>query len=328
MSTVVAAWTKVIVDYAASRGLDVRRPDVDLSRPDERIPSHLDDAIWASAVARLGDDVGLQLAETSVSVSSFGMLGYLLRASATVGEALLRVHQYHRLAKDRARIELLWSPAGVTVVESPCPERGSWPRAIAECVLANYVHMARGWSGVRLTPLEVRFQHPRPRSARELERFFGCRVRFDAGENALVFTHETLAVPFVTAEPLLAQYLTAMASGRLEELRPEGGGVVDEVRLAITAELRGGGDEPSLSIGRVARRLGATPRSLQRRLRAEGVSYRELVDAVRHRRAIELVQRGIPSHDIADQLGFSEPRAFRRAFRRWTGILPSALRRA
>ncbi|MCW5801631.1 MAG: helix-turn-helix domain-containing protein [Deltaproteobacteria bacterium] len=97
---------------------------------------------------------------------------------------------------------------------------------------------------------------------------------------------------------------------------------------AITAELRGGGDEPSLSIGRVARRLGATPRSLQRRLRAEGVSYRELVDAVRHRRAIELVQRGIPSHDIADQLGFSEPRAFRRAFRRWTGILPSALRRA
>jgi len=70
-----------------------------------------------------------------------------------------------------------------------------------------------------------------------------------------------------------------------------------------------------------------TPRSLQRRLRDDGTSYRELVDTVRHLRAIDLMQRGLPISDVAESLGFSEARAFRRAFRRWTGLLPSAIPR-
>src|SRR5256885_3710520 len=98
MPTVVAAWTKVIVDYAASRGLDVAPPGLDLTRPDLRVPAEVDDAIWEAADTRLGDrDLGIHLAETSVSAASFGVVGYLVRASANVGEALARVHQYHRL---------------------------------------------------------------------------------------------------------------------------------------------------------------------------------------------------------------------------------------
>ncbi len=322
MPTVVAAWTKVIVDYAAERGLDVAPAGLDLSRPDLRVAADVDDAIWSAADKSLGDrDLGIHLAEHGVSAASFGIVGYLVRASANVGEAVARVHQYHRLIKDRGRVELRWSPTGITIIDSPEPERERWPRPIAELIMANYVNLARAWTGVRIVPLEVHFQHTRPKSTAELDRFFACKLRFDQPDNAVMLAHDVLALPFKTAEPILGEYLTSSANDRLAQLG--GNQFADEVRIAVADGLRTG----DLAIEVIARRLGTTPRSLQRRLRAENISYRELVDAVRHRRALELVQRGVAQDEIADALGFSEPRAFRRAFQRWTGgLLPSAIR--
>jgi AraC-like DNA-binding protein len=322
MPTVVAAWTKVIVDYAAARGVDVARPDADLSHHDLRVPAHLDDAIWQAADDALGDDdLGIHLAESGVSAASFGVVGYLVRASTTVGEALVRAQQFHRLVKDRGRLEIVASPAGATVIDAPEVDRAVWPRAIAELSIANYLHLARAWTGARIVPREVRFQHARPRDTRELERFFGCKLRFDQRDNALVLARDALALPFTTAEPALGSYLEATAAARLDQLPAPS--LVDEVRGAIDDELRNG----DVDIERVARRVGVTPRSLQRRLRDEGTSYRGLIDTIRHKRAVDLLQRGVPFGDIAERLGFSEARAFRRAFRRWTGLVPSAIAR-
>src|ERR1700704_799268 len=120
MPTVVAAWTKVIVDYAATRGVDVSRPDVDLSQRDRRVPAHLDEEIWQAADRALGDDdLGIHLAESGVSAASFGVVGYLLRASTTVGEALARAQQFPRLVKDRGRLELITTPSTATVIDAP-----------------------------------------------------------------------------------------------------------------------------------------------------------------------------------------------------------------
>jgi AraC-like DNA-binding protein len=322
MPTVVAAWTKVIVDYAAARGVDVSRPDVDLSHRDLRVPAHLDDAIWQAADAALGDDdLGVHLAESGVSAASFGVVGYLVRASTTVGEALVRAQQFHRLVKDRSRLELVASPGGTTVIDAPEIDRTPWPRPIAELIVANYVHLARTWTGARIVPREVRFQHARPADTRELERFFGCKLRFEQRDNAVVLAREVMALPFTTSEPVLVTYLESAAAARLEQLPAPS--LVDEVRGAIGDELRDG----EVDIERIARRVGVPPRSLQRRLRDEGTSYRELVDTIRHKRAIDLMQRGLSIGDIAEHLGFSEARAFRRAFRRWTGLQPSAVAR-
>ncbi|HEU4728528.1 MAG TPA: AraC family transcriptional regulator ligand-binding domain-containing protein [Kofleriaceae bacterium] len=322
MPTVVAAWTKVIVDYAAARGIDVTRPDVDLSHRDLRVPAHLDDAIWQAADDALGDDdLGIHIAESGISAESFGVVGYLVRASTTLGEALARAQEFHRLVKDRGRLEILASPAGAMVIDAPELERAQWPRPIAELTIANYLHLARAWTGARIVPREVRFQHARPRDTRELERFFGAKLRFDQRDNALVLPREVLALPFTTSEPALGAYLEASAAARLEQLPAPS--LIDEVRGAIDDEMRNG----DVDIERVARRIGVTPRSLQRRLRDEGTSYRELVDTIRHKRAVDLLSRGVPFGDIAERLGFSEARAFRRAFRRWTGLVPSAIAR-
>jgi len=324
MPTVVAAWTKVIVDYAADHGIDVSRPDVDLSHRDLRVPLHLDQAIWQAAERALGDDdLGIHLAESGVSAGSFGVVGYLVRASTTVGEGLVRAQQFHRLVKDRGRLELVATPsaATATVIDAPDPDQAMWSRAIAELSIANYVQLARTWTGKPFVPREVRFQHARPGDTRELDRFFGCKLRFGQRDNALVMSREALETPFTTSEPELGAYLESAAAARLAQLPAPS--LLDEVRAAIGDELRRG----DVDIERVARRVGVTPRSLQRRLRDDGTSYRELVDAIRHQRAIDLIRRGLPFGDIAEHLGFSEARAFRRAFRRWTGLVPSAIPR-
>src|SRR5262245_64810041 len=120
MPTVVAAWTRVIVDYAAAHGVDVGRPDVDLSHRDLRVPMHLDEAIWQAADRALGDDdLGIHIAESGVSAGSFGVVGYLVRASGTVGEALARAQQFHRLVKDRVRLELVVTSSTTTVIDTP-----------------------------------------------------------------------------------------------------------------------------------------------------------------------------------------------------------------
>jgi AraC-like DNA-binding protein len=96
-----------------------------------------------------------------------------------------------------------------------------------------------------------------------------------------------------------------------------------QVRAALAADLRGG---PTLE--GVAARLGVPPRSLQRRLAAEGTSYNGLLDQVRHELALRyLRQRELALVEVAFLLGFAEQSVFQRAFRRWTGTSPAEWRR-
>ena len=328
MPTVVAAWTRSIVEYAAARGVDLgdvmAAAGIDaatMERPDARIPADADDRIWQAAIERLADpDLGLHLAEGAISARSLGVVGYLTRSSATVGQALARARRFHRLIKDGGDLRLIPDESGITVSERP--HEGPWPRAIAETIVANYVTLARAWTGEQLIPLEVRFQHARPRSG-EHERIFGCPVRFGAPDNAVKFADDDLRRRLRTADSQLLAYLESWAEERLAALAPSRT-FADDVRLAVRDCLD---HEHSVEVGAVARRLGTSPRSLQRRLLEQGVTFRTLVDAIRRHRAAALLGADASISDVADRLGYSDARAFRRAFRRWTGQTPSTGKR-
>ncbi|HEX8642283.1 MAG TPA: helix-turn-helix transcriptional regulator [Allosphingosinicella sp.] len=90
--------------------------------------------------------------------------------------------------------------------------------------------------------------------------------------------------------------------------------------------------EPMLASGevgieRVARELGLSRQTLYRRLKAEGATFEELLDGVRKRLAVRLIKEGVAVKEAAWRLGFSDPAAFSRAFKRWTGSSPSAMPR-
>lgn len=85
----------------------------------------------------------------------------------------------------------------------------------------------------------------------------------------------------------------------------------------------------SARIDRVARAMGCSRQTLYRRLKAEGVTFEQVLDGLRHRRALKLVRgQGLSVKDAAYRLGFSDPAAFSRAFKRWTGKSPRDLRGA
>ena len=100
---------------------------------------------------------------------------------------------------------------------------------------------------------------------------------------------------------------------------------MDHVRRLLNEALRGG--DPGLST--VSKRLGLSVRSLQRKLKENGTSHQGLLDDLRHELSREyLLQSGMSVVDVAFLLGFSDPSAFHRAFRRWTGLTPREFKRA
>ena len=81
------------------------------------------------------------------------------------------------------------------------------------------------------------------------------------------------------------------------------------------------------NIDRVARELGLSRQTLYRRLKAEGVTFEQLLDELRHRLALKLLRdQHMSVKQAAWRLGFSDPAAFSRAFKRWTGTAPSFAR--
>jgi AraC-like DNA-binding protein len=315
----------MIIDYAYGCGLDplpvLSQFGVSMETfadHEARIDATVDAKIWDRFTLELGDpDLGVHLNERAVSTGSFGLAGYIARTSATLAEALAHSQRYQPLIKENSQFEVKWGERGATVVERLGRDIGPRPRSFAEASLCSYVTLARAWTGEPMTPVEVRFSYARPRDAGELERFFGCSLRFDQPATAVEFSRETLETPMLTADPEMLHYLQRWAALRLQALGDRD--VITDVRAAVHAELVGG----TLSIQRVARRLAVSTRTLQRQLGAGNTSFRDVVDAIRHQRAIELLRAGVGLDHIAEQLGFSDTRAFRRAFRRWTGQPPS-----
>jgi AraC-like DNA-binding protein len=104
---------------------------------------------------------------------------------------------------------------------------------------------------------------------------------------------------------------------------PTSGDARDEVRSVLSSQLTAG----DLRIDVVARRLATTPRTLQRRLSRAGTSFEVLCDDARKEAAqTYLADTTLSIAEVTYLLGYSEPTAFHRAFRRWHGTTPHAFR--
>jgi AraC-like DNA-binding protein len=180
----------------------------------------------------------------------------------------------------------------------------------------------RGLSGRDVRARFVAYPLPRPRDPERHERWFGCPVSWGGAVLEVAFDAGVLALPLPRAEPRLFGYLARRVEA-LSGALPVAERWADRARREIGALLAHG--EPRL--GDVARRLAVSERTLHRRLAAEEVRFTELVDAARRERATLLLEDPrLSSSEIAFLLGYAEPAAFFRAFRRWTGATPQRWR--
>jgi AraC-like DNA-binding protein len=330
-ATVIASLTRTLIDFGVSCGLDreglVRAGQLDaqeLERHDGRVPQRADAAVWSELERALGSyGVGLAFAETKPGPRAYGVVALRDMCSGTFGEALRRHCRHHRVIKDDVRASLLETPHAATVFLS----RGAGPlggsASMAEAALAPYVIHARDWTGhPELVPEEVRFEHEAPAEVSRYEALFRCPVRFAQSATSIRFARHVLDLPLLQAERDACEHLEASAADALARLQR---GQIGEIVFEAVVRQLGRGDT---SLPAIARSLGVGARTLQRRLREESISYHDVVDVVRHHRALELLaQAEQPVAWISEHLGFSDPRAFRRAFARWTGMSPDRYRR-
>ena len=329
-ATVLASLTRTLIDFGASRGLDrarlIRAAGVDaaeLERKDARVPRRADTAVWEQLSASLGaHHVGLDFADTHPGPRAYGVVALRDMTADTFGEALRRHCRHHRLIKDDVSARLLEAQDGATVFLSKQGGRLACSPSMAEAALAPYVIHLRAWTGHEVSPEEVCFEHAAPDDPARYEAMFRCPIRFGQSASSIRFAREVLELPLLRAERDLCEILDASADDALARLRR--GDLADLVYRALSASLARGDS----SIETIARELGLGVRTLQRRLREEAVCYQDVVDTVRHHRALELLlEPGLPVAAISEHLGFSDPRAFRRAFARWTGLSPDRYRR-
>ena len=153
------------------------------------------------------------------------------------------------------------------------------------------------------------------------QELFACPVHYNAATSALCLNPQSLDTPLSSADAQALESAAAMCQAELDAIT-ERESLTGRIQHSL---LGAGGAPPSLQAS--ARMLHMAPRTLHRRLEAEGTSYRAIVDQIRHRLALQhLKNSSISLQEIAYRLGYTDQANFRRAFKRWEGVAPSALR--
>ncbi len=232
----------------------------------------------------------------------------------------------HRLA----RFKRLCTPEELTITEagSECRVAVRWlhaveaePDAAADVTFAAILELRRRGTGRHLTPIRVEMTRPGPVTAVHRS-YFGAPIRTSCDQNALVLARADLDLPFSGHNPELLNLLDPALAASLEEIEARSS-LSDQVKVLIRRRIASGKPD----IAEVARELGMSERTLQRRITEHGTSYRALLDEARRdlgRRLPSDGQNGID--EIAFLLGFQDTSSFYRAFRAWEGVTPAQWR--
>jgi AraC-like DNA-binding protein len=330
-ATIVADMLQYLEHHGVSAAAAARDCGIDLqfpAGPDDRVPGSQVERLWALAVERTGDPlVGLHMAE-AYSPGALDILGYVVLSCRTVGEVLDRLSRYAPLLNDGLRIDVE-REGGVAYCR--CAFVASMdnylvrsPDQAVDTTWAGLARELRRLAAKPLTPVEVWFRHRAPAETEvsEYVRVLGAPVRFGAPEDRFVVPLAHLDERVRSANPALLRAFEQHADAVLSGMDHRGS-KSHQVAQVLAARLKGA--VPPL--GEVARELAMSDRNLQRALQSDGTSFQALVDQVRRDLAIRhLANPATSTSQVGFLLGFSEPSALHRAFRRWTGKAPSAFR--
>jgi AraC-like DNA-binding protein len=291
-----------------------------LEDPDERVPWEAFLRIL-SAAERMTLDPLVAL-RAGLSRSPRGLLIHQFRAQRTVKDALALFSQNVRLAADPLGIEIregtreVWLSFDVDEPESDAA--AALHEYLAGFVIRFLLEAVRSFA-----PREVRFPHSRRAPLAEYERLLEAPVRFRSSDCAIGMAPELLAEPLATANPVVARVLDEQIARRLAVRRA--GELRASVERAMESLLR---EDRTVGRASVARRLGVSVRTLQRRLAAESVTFHDVREAVLLRVATALLARpSLSLGEVAKRAGFADEDGFARAWKRWTGQTPREFRR-
>lgn len=320
--TVAAGYARGLLELAVAKGAD---PAVlldasgvsafDLADQDRRLPFSSYVALMREA-KRLTNEPALALHYgEAVSLADVSVVGLFGQASETAMDAFIQLNRYARLVVDPGdteageRFRLVVEDRELWLVDT-------WDLAddfpeLRETAFASMISWARGFGhgGIHA----VHFRHAAPRYSAEYDRIFRVPVVFGSDRNALRIDP---AAP-TTQVARLPKYALGLIADRADVLLADLQ-QADSFRNRVEAHLRTVLHTGRANLTLSARGLGMSRATLARRLAEEGATFTGLVDDLRRRLALEYLESSTVK-ETAYRLGFSDPAAFSRAFKRWTG---------
>jgi AraC-like DNA-binding protein len=305
-------------DVLASSGLT----EADLANGERMVGARQELVVVGNLLRLLDDPPGLGITiGAKYHASMLGIFGFACLTAPTLGDAVRFAARFYELsfAYCLPTVEVSGHTASLKLA---LPDVTG---AIAEFLtLRDLTSMAMVMSDIVGTQLPVQtlsFGFPARAAMPELE-LFGVTPQFGAAETSATFDADLLALPLPQASPMTV----AMCEAQCEDLvmrRRSRSGVARLVREQLVKI-----DGSQHTIGRVARALTMSERTLRRRLDEENTSFRQLTDEVHRTLAEELLSTGALSvDDVAVRLGYSEASSFINAFKRWTGTTPARFMR-
>lgn len=330
--TVGAGFARGLAGFCVSKGADrdqlLARAGIDppaLMDQDARLPFSSYVALMRAGQALTGDTaLALRFGE-SVDISEVSIIGLLGQASETMMEAFAQLNRYVRLIVETdngdhaRRFRFTLERGGLWMVDNR-RDAAAFPE-LTESAFAQLVCSARRTSDL-LVVRAVHLTYPDPGYRAEYERIFQASVVFGSDWNAMQID------PKLPDEPvnMLPRYVFGVLSEHAEallaslETSKSARGRVESLLMPIlhTGEV---------GVDRIAAKMGLSRQTLFRRLKAEGTTFAAVLDDLRHRLALNYLEgRKVSVNETAYLVGFSDPAAFSRAFKRWTGMSPKAAR--
>lgn len=324
--TIAASGARSLIDFAVSKGANRRalldRAQIhpgDLEDRDNRIPFSRYVALMRAGQELCNDPaLALHFGET-VDVAEFSFVTQIGAPSMT--DALALMNRYARLivevddgGSNRYVVSRL---AGQLWLIDTRKNANDFPE-LTESSFARMIAQSRRFpEGMRLLKA-VHVTHPAPSYRAEYDRIFGVPVVFDSDKNGFLMDDAMLRFKPPVMPPYASQVLTAHAEELLQKLETSKSTRAQVERLLIPV-LKSG----EARMETVASELGVSRQTLFRRLKSEGVTFEKVLDELRHKMALHYLNEGKMSvSQTAHLVGFSDPAAFSRAFKRWTGSSP------
>lgn len=324
------AYPLLLLEILKERGLDHAQAARDsgiaahvLARPDARITLTQWTRLALHAVRLTGEQgLGLEYG-LRLRPSAHGFLGYAAMTAPTLRQAITLAMKYFRMRLQSYRLHLAeeGQSAVLEITEAhPIPVLRSF---FFECLLVGLAQLPGIFFGEAAAEAELWFDWPEPGYfARYREQL--PRVRFSRPANQLRFPSRYLASRPMLADDSAHGQALAQVEREYASVPRDGDDLVSRVRAELVA-----GETGYPRVDALAARLCISPRTLRRKLDAQGASYQSLLDEARRRDARQLLESSaLDLQTISTRLGFLNPPSFTRAFKLWTGSTPSRFREA
>ncbi len=340
-ATVAASWPKALLDFAIARGASrdallsqsgIREHDLDDATgrvPLARYVALMEAAIDLCNARGLALDFG-----EHVSMDQLSIVSLIAANTASPRESGEKINRYSALMLDdgedsgKPAVEMV-QRLGKLWVRFGSPVYARYP-VIAESGIARTVTDARrmitsigGKAAAMRFPEAIHFEYAEPAHRKEYDRVFGVPLVFASDMTAVAVDPALLSLSMPKQYGAAAAMVTEQADQMLAQLKKTSS-TREDVEKVIARNFETG----DVRMEKIARQMGLSRATLFRKLKAEGATFDQVLQKLRRERAVQLlVHEKRPVQQTAHMLGFSDPAAFSRAFKRWTGVSPSEIQR-